>query len=287
MASSWTSIGIVTRTVGLDVGTGRGGITRAAGVGAVAAKEVVVAGFVTETAGAEEDALRPARGPDLSQAPRAETHARASQDMDLACRLSPGFEGMTVGAYQGGSNVLGARPERALLGPMRCYGRQATVPAVPLADERAMAVVRIAAMAAIVVGAFSGDATSAQAADDAGVSSATLICGPVPAPGRVRCHVDAEVGPGEAIAWGDVVLVSTPEFVSVLRGRIGPHEATSHLPASWRWEFALVARGKGAGEVEGRARLVVCRDGTCLPRELPAKGRIVVGQDPLLADAGR
>ena len=183
--------------------------------------------------------------------------------------------------------MLGARPEGALLGPMRCYGRQATVSAVPFADQRAMAVVRIAAMTAIVVGALGGDATSAQAADDAGVSSATLICGPVAAPGRVRCHVDAEVGPGEAIAWGDVVLVSTPAFISVLRGRIGPHEATTHLPASWRWEFALVARGKGVGEVEGRARLVVCREGTCLPRELPAKGRIVVGQDPLVPDASR
>jgi hypothetical protein len=158
---------------------------------------------------------------------------------------------------------------------------------VPFADKKAMAVAKIAAITAIVAGALSGDATSAQGADDAGVSGATLICGPVAAPGRVRCHVDAEVGPGEAIAWGDVVLVSTPEFISVLRGRIGPHEATTHLPASWRWEFALVARGKGVGEVEGRARLVVCRDGTCLPREVPAKGRIVVGQDPLGPDAGR
>jgi hypothetical protein len=124
------------------------------------------------------------------------------------------------------------------------------------------------------------------AAEDAGPPMATLSCPPVQAPGRVRCGVEARVAPGESIAWGDVVLVETPTFISPLRARIGPHDATTRSPTAWRWEFALVARGKGAGQVEGRARLVVCRESTCLPRELPVTGRVVVGPEPREPDGG-
>jgi hypothetical protein len=126
----------------------------------------------------------------------------------------------------------------------------------------------------------------AQATEDGGPPPATLTCTHVSTPGRVHCYVDAQVAPGESIAWGDVVLVHAPDFISVLRGRIGPHDATTRSPSAWRWEFALVAHGKGAGQVEGRARLVVCRDSTCLPRELPVAGRVVIGPDPGAPDAG-
>lgn len=105
----------------------------------------------------------------------------------------------------------------------------------------------------------------------------TMTCEHADGPGRVRCDVEARVGAGESISWGDVVIVKTPPFVSALRGRIGPHDATAHDPDVWRWALALVARDKGTGDVQGRVRLVVCKDARCLPRELPVTGHVTVG----------
>src|ERR1700677_3811772 len=90
--------------------------------------------------------------------------------------------------------------------------------------------------------------------DDAGAGTptrATMTCERVDAPGRVRCDVEARVATGESIAWGDVVITKTPAFVGALRGRIGPHDATTHDAEVWRWALALVAREKGSGDVEG------------------------------------
>lgn len=143
------------------------------------------------------------------------------------------------------------------------------------------------------VGVFSGAArlTSALAgSSDAGAPTPTptslLACEPAPKPGRVHCEARVYVSEGESIAWGDVVLLAAPSFVSALRGRIGPHDATIRSPATWRWEFALVARANGGGDVVGRARLVVCREKVCLPRELPLVGRVVVGTEARPLDGG-
>jgi len=103
-----------------------------------------------------------------------------------------------------------------------------------------------------------------------------MTCDRVRAPGRVRCEVEARVGPGESITWGDVVLVRMPPFAGALRGRIGPHDATVREAGAWRWAFALVARDKGEGDVEGRVRLVVCQGKTCAPREAGVVGRLFV-----------
>jgi hypothetical protein len=105
-----------------------------------------------------------------------------------------------------------------------------------------------------------------------------MICERVDAPGRVRCDVEARVGTGESIQWGDVVIARTPAFVGALRGRIGPHDATAREAEVWRWALALVARDRGSGDVEGRVRLVVCKGGACAPREVPVVGRVVVGE---------
>lgn len=86
------------------------------------------------------------------------------------------------------------------------------------------------------------------------------------------------MGTGDAIDWGDVILISTPPFVAPLRGRIGPHDATQRDPGVWRWALALVARSKGSGTVEGRVRLVVCRRGVCTPHEVPVSVRVDVGE---------
>ncbi len=109
-------------------------------------------------------------------------------------------------------------------------------------------------------------------------ATATMTCERVELPGRVRCEVEARVSPGDAITWGDVVIVRTPPFAAALRGRIGPHDATVHDPGVWRWALALVARDKGGGDVEGRVRLVVCRGDRCGPREIDVKGRLQVGE---------
>jgi hypothetical protein len=104
-----------------------------------------------------------------------------------------------------------------------------------------------------------------------------MVCDRVVGPGRVPCSVDVHVDPGDAIAWGDVVLVSTPPFLLALRGRIGPHDATLREAGEWRWALALVARSPGRGRVDGRVRLVVCRGGICSPRELPVTVEVEVG----------
>jgi hypothetical protein len=128
-----------------------------------------------------------------------------------------------------------------------------------------------------VARAFAFPPAPAYASEDAGIPAARLTCDRADAPGRVRCEIEANVGVGESIAWGDVVLIATPPFVSALRGRIAPRDATTRDPVRWRWAFALVAHGKGSGDLSARVRLVVCRGATCSARELSAVGRVVVG----------
>jgi hypothetical protein len=112
---------------------------------------------------------------------------------------------------------------------------------------------------------------------DAGAARVSLTCDRADGPGRVRCEAEARVSPGESIAWGDVVIVRAPPFSLVLRGRIGPHDATLREPEVWRWAFALVAKERGTGDVEARVRVVVCQGKTCAPREIPIAGKLVVG----------
>jgi hypothetical protein len=119
---------------------------------------------------------------------------------------------------------------------------------------------------------------AARAQPDGGTLRAEMRCERVDAPGRVRCEVEARVAPGESIAAGDVVIVRTPPFVTALRGRIGPQDATTREAELWRWALGLAAREKGTGDVDARVRLVVCRGATCLPREAPIAARVVVGE---------
>lgn len=112
---------------------------------------------------------------------------------------------------------------------------------------------------------------------DPGSPRAAMTCERAEGPGRVRCEVEVRVGPGESITWGDVVIQQTPPFAAALRGRIGPHDAAVHDTGVWRWALALVAREKGAGDVDGRVRLVTCHDGKCAPRQIDVKARLLVG----------
>ena len=143
---------------------------------------------------------------------------------------------------------------------------------------RKLGVVLLAGLAGSVV---LGSSPRAGAADDGGASPVTvkMSCEPVDGPGRVRCEVEARVPSGTTIAWGDVVLLKTPDFVGALRGRIGPRDAVVHDPDLWRWALALVARQKGSGDVQARVRLVLCRaDGACAPREASVTGHVVAGE---------
>lgn len=140
-----------------------------------------------------------------------------------------------------------------------------------LAVHAAVAMQLVPALAEQEAGASPGSVS------DADAPLATMTCEHVAVPGRVRCEVEARVAPGSSISWGDVVLLRVPPFAAALRGRVGPHDASVREPGLWRWPFALVARGKGAGQVEGQVRVVVCRDTSCGARDLPVAGMLEVG----------
>jgi hypothetical protein len=137
---------------------------------------------------------------------------------------------------------------------------------------------KVGLVALASVAALAARVASARAQQEPGAAPlATMTCEHVAVPGRVRCEVEARVGPGESISWGDVVLRRLPPFAAPLRGRIGPHDASVREPGFWRWAFALVAHEKGTGEVEGKVRVVVCRDKTCSARDVAVVGKVEVG----------
>jgi hypothetical protein len=113
--------------------------------------------------------------------------------------------------------------------------------------------------------------------DAVDAARATMTCEHVAAPGRVRCEVEARVLAGHSISWGEIALQSVPPFATALRGRVGPHDASVREPGLWRWPFALVAREKGAGNVEGQVRVVVCKDKECAAQAVAVIGRVEVG----------
>jgi DsbC/DsbD-like thiol-disulfide interchange protein len=143
--------------------------------------------------------------------------------------------------------------------------------------------VRSAERVALAILFCLGSEGSASTAKAMAAPDASLACEPARVPGRVRCSVEARVGPGESIAWGDVVLTAMPAFATALRGRIGPHDATVRSDVRWRWEFAVAARALGRGRLEGRVRLVVCQAKVCLPVQADVSGELVVGEP---VDAG-
>jgi hypothetical protein len=115
------------------------------------------------------------------------------------------------------------------------------------------------------------------AGDESPWIRAALVCDPAPDLGRVRCEVEARAPAGSSIAWGDVEVLRVPALVTALRGRVGPHEASVHEPALWRWTFAVVARETGTGELGVRVRVVMCGDKGCEPREVEVAGRVQIG----------
>jgi hypothetical protein len=115
-------------------------------------------------------------------------------------------------------------------------------------------------------------------ADASDAPAVKMTCEKIEQPGRVRCEVDARVAAGTEIRWGDVEIVSVPPFVTPLRGRIGPREATTREDDAWRWPFALAARERGTGDVSARVRLVTCVGTKCAPRLIGVTARVHVGE---------
>lgn len=125
-------------------------------------------------------------------------------------------------------------------------------------------------------------------ADAAEEPTATLRCERASGPGRVRCGIEAHPASGRAITWGDVVLTSLPDFASALRGRLGDESLTARQGSVHAWDFALVAKGAGKGEVRARVRLVTCVTRApseadagaldrCLPVTVEVRTELVVG----------
>jgi hypothetical protein len=72
--------------------------------------------------------------------------------------------------------------------------------------------------------------------------------------------------------------VTVPAFVTPLRGRIGPREATTREDDTWRWALALAARERGSGDVQARVRLVTCVGARCTPQQVAVTARVQVGE---------
>jgi hypothetical protein len=119
---------------------------------------------------------------------------------------------------------------------------------------------------------------SAARADTPSTSPDTMQCDRVSEPGRVRCTVDASSSRGKSIAWGEVEIISVPDFALPLRGRIGPADVATKEPARWRFALALVSKRTGRGEVTARVRIVECTDDKkCTTRESRVSTELVVG----------
>lgn len=105
---------------------------------------------------------------------------------------------------------------------------------------------------------------------------ATASCPSADAPGRVKCTAELRAD-GARIAWADVVVASAPAFVTPLRGRMPPSDATETRAEVWRFAFAIVAKERGRGELVLRVRAVVCEKDTCRPEEREVRAVVSVG----------
>ena len=104
-----------------------------------------------------------------------------------------------------------------------------------------------------------------------------MICDRAPEPGRVRCFVELRLPQERTISWADVVIEKVPDFVTPLKGRLGPEDATAREGSRVRWAFGIVAKKNGQGEARARVRLVHCEGTKCVPATADVKATISVG----------
>ena len=106
---------------------------------------------------------------------------------------------------------------------------------------------------------------------------ASVSCDSAVGPGRVRCTADA-TAPGAEIRWADIEIVQTPPFVTALKGRLPPSDASRRIRDSWQFGFAVVARERGVGDLVVRVRAVACQSDTCSPLTETAILKLKVGE---------
>ncbi len=133
---------------------------------------------------------------------------------------------------------------------------------------------RLGLLASSAFLAFAG--ADARAAPARGV--AKVECTHATGPGRVRCELEVRVPPGATITWADAVVARTPPFVTALRARVGPLEASARAGYEGRWAIGLAARARGNGEIDVRIRIVSCVKDACVPAEIEAQGDVSVGE---------
>ncbi len=122
--------------------------------------------------------------------------------------------------------------------------------------------------------------SSPAVADEAPPVKATMQCDRAGEPGRVRCSIEAQAEPGRTIQWADAVVVSLPDFVTALKGRIGREDATVREAGIVKWAFGVVAKRGGQGEARARVRAVACEAAApsrCQPVTVDVHTLLVVG----------
>ncbi len=137
-------------------------------------------------------------------------------------------------------------------------------------------VFRFARSLPVTLAALCGLSGGVVSADEPQVA-VTFVCPRTPQPGRVKCELEARPAKGAILKWADAVLVSAPPFVTLLRARVGPADATTREDSVWRWTVALAARARGAGDIEARVRVVSCVAEACVPTETTLLASLVVG----------
>ena len=120
--------------------------------------------------------------------------------------------------------------------------------------------------------------TSDARSEDAKIE-ASMICDRAPEPGRVRCFVELRSAQERTISWADVVIQKVPDFVTPLKGRLGPEDATARDTSRVRWAFGIVAKKPGQGEARALVRLVHCEGKKCVPATAEVKATITVGNN--------
>lgn len=96
------------------------------------------------------------------------------------------------------------------------------------------------------------------ASGDTGDASATLVCRPEAAPGRVLCELTFAARDGARLAWADALVTATPPFAKPLRARVTPERSLDARANERKLSLAFVATQSGVGRVTVRARAVVC-----------------------------
>lgn len=109
--------------------------------------------------------------------------------------------------------------------------------------------------------------------------SVRLSCQRRPTAGRVLCEAELEVDRG-VLRWADVLVVRAPDFARPLRARVGPSGLFMKTERRQRLQLALAATALGVGQLEVRARAVVCPDPSgkgCRALSREGAARVAVG----------